>query len=155
MISQRAIEVTTAVLTGMFGLAVVVSSTDNGIGWGEKGVDAGTFPLIGGATIVLGSVYNLARGTLVAHEVAVTWPALRRVAGLFVPAAIFIALIPTLGMYVASFGYVLATVGWQRKLTQWKTFAIAVATPLFLYVVFEKLFVVSLPHGALFEMMGL
>ena len=141
MISQRAIEVTTAVLTGMFGLAVVVSSTDNGIGWGEKGVDAGTFPLIVGATIVFGSVYNLARGTLVAHEVAVTWPALRRVAGLFVPAA--------------SFGYVLATVGWQRKLTQWKTFAIAVATPLFLYVVFEKLFVVSLPHGALFEMMGL
>ncbi|MBS0532629.1 MAG: tripartite tricarboxylate transporter TctB family protein [Proteobacteria bacterium] len=154
MISQRLIEVTTAALTGLFGVAVVVSSIDNGIGWGEKGVDAGTFPLIVGSAIALGSLYNLVRGALVAHEVAVTWVALRRVAGLFLPAAVFIALIPALGMYASSFGYVLATVGWQRKLPPWKTLAIAVAAPLFLYVVFEKLFVVSLPHGALFEMMG-
>ena len=154
MISQRAIEVTTAAVTGLFGVAVVVSSLDNGIGWGEKGVDAGTFPMIVGSAIALGSLYNLVRGALVAHEIAISWPALRRVAGLFVPAAVFIALIPTLGMYVSSFGYVLATVGWQRKLPAWKTIAIAVAAPLFLYVVFETLFVVSLPHGALFEMMG-
>lgn len=154
MISQRAIELTTAAITGLFGVAVIVSSLDNGIGWGERGVDAGTFPLIVGAAIALGSVYNLARGFMVAREVAITWPALRRVAGLFVPAAIFIALIPSLGMYVASFGYMLATVGWQRKLPAWKTAAIAIAAPLFLYVVFEKAFVVSLPHGALFEMMG-
>lgn len=154
MISQRTIEVTTAALTGLFGAAVVVSSTDNGIGWGEKGVDAGTFPLIIGSAIVLGSFYNLARGAFVAHEIAVTWPALRRVAGLFIPAAVFIALIPGLGMYVASFGYVLAAVGWQRKLSLWKTIAVALAVPLFLYIVFEKAFVVTLPHGTLFAMVG-
>ena len=154
MISQRAIELTTAAITGLFGVAVIVSSLDNGIGWGEKGVDAGTFPMIVGAAITLGSLYNLARGFMAGREVAITWPALRRVAGLFVPAAIFIALIPSLGMYLSSFGYVLATVGWQRKLPAWKAIAIAVAAPLFLYVVFEKAFVVSLPHGALFEMMG-
>lgn len=154
MISQRAIEVTTAALTGLFGVAVVVSSVDIGIGWGEKGVDAGTFPLIVGSAIALGSLYNLARGVLVGHEIAVSWPALRRVAGLFVPAAVFIALIPSFGMYAASFAYTLATVGWQRKLPPWKTIAVALAVPLFLYVVFEKAFVVTLPHGTLFEMMG-
>src|SRR3569623_69624 len=102
MISQRLIEVTTAALPGLFGMAVVISSLDNGIGWGEKGVDAGTFPLIVGSAITLGSLYNLARGVFVAHEISITWTALRRVAGLFAPAAIFIALIPSLGMYVAS-----------------------------------------------------
>lgn len=154
MISQRAIELTTAVLTGLFGAAVVVSSVDNGIGWGENGVDAGTFPLLVGSVILLGSLYNLARGAPVAREIAVTWPALRRVAGLFIPAAFFIALIPSLGMYVASGGYMLATVGWRRRLPLLKSAALAVATPLFLYVVFEKLFVVTLPHGALPGMMG-
>ncbi|MCW5690884.1 MAG: tripartite tricarboxylate transporter TctB family protein [Pseudolabrys sp.] len=154
MISQRAIELTTAAVTGLFGVAVAVSSLDNGIGWGERGVDAGTFPMIVGTAIALGSLYNFVRGAVAAHEIAVTWTALRRVAGLFVPAAIFIALIPSLGMYVASFGYMLATLGWQRKLPAWKTAAIAIAAPLFLYIVFEKAFVVSLPHGALFEMMG-
>jgi hypothetical protein len=155
MISQRAIETTTAAITGLFGVAVIVSSRDNGIGWGENGVDAGTFPMLVGSAIALGSLYNLVRGALVSHEVAVTWPALRRVAGLFVPAAVFIALIPSLGMYIASAGYMLATVGWQRKLVWWKTVALAVAVPLFLYVVFEKLFVVSLPHGAILDMMGI
>jgi hypothetical protein len=154
MISQRAIELTTAGLTALFGAAVVISSLDNGIGWGESGVDAGTFPLLVGSVILLGSVYNLARGVFVAREIAVNWPALRRVAGLFVPAAFFIALIPTLGMYIASGGYMLAAVGWRRRLPLLQASALAVATPLFLYVVFEKLFVVALPHGALPAMMG-
>jgi Tripartite tricarboxylate transporter TctB family len=154
MVSQRAIELTTAVATGLFGVAVLISSMDNGIGWGENGVDAGTFPFLIGSVIALGSLYNLVRGIAVAHGIAITWPALRRVGGLFVPAAFFIALIPTLGMYVASGGYMLAAVGWRRGLPLLNSLALAVATPLFLYVVFEKLFVVSLPHGVLAQMIG-
>jgi len=44
MISRRALEIFTAALTGIFGVAVVVLSIDNGIGWSSAGVDAGTFP---------------------------------------------------------------------------------------------------------------
>jgi hypothetical protein len=57
-------------------------------------------------------------------------------------------------MYIASGGYMLAAVGWRRRLPLLQASALAVATPLFLYVVFEKLFVVALPHGALPAMMG-
>ena len=35
-----------------------------------------------------------------------------------------------------------------------RSLAIAVATPLFLYVVFERLFEVTLPHGALAAAFG-
>jgi len=153
-VSQRTIELTTAALTGVFGVAVLISSMDNGIGWGENGVDAGTFPFLIGSVIALGSLYNLVRGLMVAHEIAVSWPALRRVGGLFVPAAFFIALIPTLGMYVASGGYMLAAVSWRRRLPLQKSLGLAVVTPLFLYFVFEKLFVVSLPHGVLAQIVG-
>src|SRR6516225_8236085 len=64
MISRRALELATAVLTGSFGVAVVVSSLDNGIGWSSEGVDAGTFPFLTGLIIVAGSLYNLVRGVL-------------------------------------------------------------------------------------------
>jgi hypothetical protein len=50
---------------------------------------------------------------------------------------------------------VLATVGWQRKLPLWKTGVLAVVVPLFLFFVFERLFIVTLPHGALLDIMGL
>src|SRR5262245_40036050 len=107
MISRRALDLATAILTGGFGVAVVVASLDNGIGWSSAGVDAGTFPFLTGIVIVLGSLYNLVRGalpaaTLASVPVAINSVELRRLAGLFVPAAIFVAAIPLLGMYFAS-----------------------------------------------------
>src|SRR2546421_12030062 len=113
MISRRALELATAVLTGSFGVAVVVSSLDNGIGWSSAGVESGTFPFLTGLVIVFGSLYNLARGllpavTLASVPVAINSAELRRLASLFVPAAIFVAAIPLLGMYLASALYIFA-----------------------------------------------
>ena len=160
MISRRILEVATAVLTASFGIAVVVSSLDNGIGWSTEGVDAGTFPFLTGVIIVLGSVYNLVRGclpggTLASVPVAITRIELRRLAGLFLPAALFVALIPVLGMYLASAGYVFAVLALPKHQTIPRSLAMAVATPLALYVVFERMFQVTLPHGALANALGL
>ena len=154
MISRRALEIASAALTGIFGIVVVISSIDNGIGWSSAGVDAGTFPFLTGIIIVLGSLYNmgqgaLGRGTLAMVKVAVTPSELRRLAGLFVPAAIFVAVIPMLGMYLASAGYVFAVLALPKRQSVLRALVIAVATPLALYVVFERMFQVSLPHGAL------
>jgi hypothetical protein len=154
MISRRALEISTAVLTGSFGAAVVVSSLDNGIGWSRAGVDAGTFPFLTGVIIVVGSLGNLASGAMAGGGVAISRVDLRRVAALFIPAAIFIALIPVLGMYLASAGYVFATLALPKRKPLLQALAIAVATPLALYVVFERVFHVTLPHGALFAAAG-
>ncbi|KRR03022.1 tripartite tricarboxylate transporter TctB family protein [Bradyrhizobium valentinum] len=159
MISRRALEIATAALTGIFGVVVVVSSIDNGIGWSSAGVDAGTFPFLTGIIIVLGSLYNmgqgaLGRGTLAMVRVAVTPSELRRLAGLFVPAAIFVAVIPIVGMYLASAGYVFAVLALPKQQSVFRAIAIAVATPLALYVVFERMFQVSLPRGALAAAFG-
>ena len=159
MISRRALEISTAALTGIFGVVVVVSSIDNGIGWSSAGVDAGTFPFLTGIIIVLGSLYNmgqgaLGRGTLAIVRVAVTPSELRRLAGLFVPAAIFIAAIPIVGMYLASAGYVFAVLALQKRQSVVHALVIAVVTPVALYIVFERLFQVSLPHGALAAAFG-
>ena len=159
MISRRALEFATAVLTGGFGVAVLVQSLDNGIGWSSEGVDAGTFPFLTGIIIVAGSLYNLARGVMPAASlasvpIAITSLELRRLAGLFVPAAIFVAAIPLLGMYVASAAYVFAVLAIPRHQSVPRSLAMAAATALALYVVFERMFQVSLPHGALAAAFG-
>lgn len=159
MISRRALELVTAILTGGFGVAVVVQSLDNGIGWSSAGVDAGTFPFLTGSIIVLGSLYNLVRGVLpiasLAHvPIAITPIELRRLAGLFVPAAIFVAAIPLAGMYVASALYVFAVLAIPRHQSVPRALAMAGATAAALYVVFERMFQVSLPHGALAAALG-
>ena len=159
MISRRTLELVTAILTGSFGVAVVVQSLDNGIGWSSAGVDAGTFPFLTGIIVVLGSLYNLVRGLVPAASlanvpIAITPFELRRLAGLFVPAAIFVAAIPLLGMYLASAGYVFAVLAIPRHQSLPRALAMAAATALALYVVFERMFQVSLPHGALATVLG-
>jgi hypothetical protein len=159
MISRRALELATAILTGSFGGAVVVQSLDNGIGWSSAGVDAGTFPFLTGIIIVAGSLYNLARGvvpavSLASVPIAITSIELRRLAGLFVPAAIFVAAIPLLGIYIASAAYVFAVLAIPRHQSVVRSAVTAAATALALYVVFERMFQVSLPHGALAAALG-
>ena len=154
MISRRELEILTALLTGAFGLAVAISSLDNGIGWSSDGVDAGTFPFIVGMIIVVGSLYNLGRGAFAGPSIIVSRSSLRKGAALFLPAAAFVGFIPWFGFYLASAGYMFGVLALPKHLSLLRSFLIAVATPIFLYVVFERLFQVTLPHGALAAAFG-
>jgi hypothetical protein len=154
MISRRALELATATLTGVFGAAVVISSIDNGIGWSTAGVDAGTFPFLTGVIVLVGSLWNLARGWLQGRNVVVSSSDLRRVTALFVPAVVFVAAMPLIGVYLASGCYMLGTLALLHRFSFPRSLLIAAATPLALYLVFERMFQVSLPHGALGDVIG-
>jgi hypothetical protein len=154
MISQRALELATATLTGTFGTVVVISSIDNGIGWSSAGVDAGTFPFLTGMIILVGSLWNLARGLLQSQDVVVSSSDLRRLTALFVPAVVFVAAIPLIGVYLASGCYMLGILALLHRFSLPRSLLIAIATPLALYLVFERMFQVSLPHGALGDVIG-
>jgi hypothetical protein len=154
MISRRALELATAALTGVFGAAVVISSIDNGIGWSTAGVDAGTFPFLTGVIVLVGSLWNLARGWLQSWDVAVSSSDVRRVIALFAPAVVFVGAIPLIGVYLASGCYMLGTLVLLHRFSLPRSLLIAAATPLALYLVFERMFQVSLPHGALGDVIG-
>ena len=147
MLSRRTLEAATALLTGAFGVTVVVSSLNNGIDWGESGVESGTFPFITGSIVVAASLYNLARGWLRGIGVVATRQGLQRTAALFLPAALYVALIPLIGMYVGAVLYLFGTLRFQSRLPAARSALIAVVASVALYVVFERLFQVSLPHG--------
>lgn len=147
MLSRRTLEAATAILTGAFGATVMVSSLGNGISWTESGVESGTFPFITGTIILAGSLYNLVHGLVKAGGIAATGEGLRRTAALFLPAVVFVAFIPLIGMYVGSALYLFCTLRFQTRLPILRSTVIAVVAAVALYLVFERAFQVSLPHG--------
>ena len=147
MISARALELGTAALTGAFGIAIVVSSLNAGVGWTPRGVDSGTFPFLAGALIVAGSLYNALRGALRRNEVMLEGPGALKLVLLFVPAALFVAAIPLLGLHVAAAIYIFAVVAAHRQSSWLKAAAFGLVTPFALYFVFDWAFSVTLPRG--------
>ena len=153
MISRRQLEVLTALITGAFGFAILVSSMRIGVGWTGAGVGSGTFPAIASFLIVAGSLSNLVRGALHAGPAMIDMRMLKRIAALFLPALGFVALIPILGLHIAAGVYMLYVL-WRARLSPWKVAAIAVATPFVLYSVFDWAFQVQLLRGLLGQMVG-
>jgi hypothetical protein len=154
MITRRGLEIATAALTGAFGAAVVVSSIEIGSGWSTGGVEAGTFPFVTGLLICAGSAVNLGASFLGENARILTRPELGRMAGLFLPALAMVVLIPWIGMYAASGGYLLFSLGVQHRLPLWRTLLITAVTLAGLYLIFEWTFQVPLPRGRLDRALG-
>ena len=154
MVSGRSLESATALITAAFGAAVAVSSLDNGIGWSAAGVESGTFPFIVGLIILAGSVFNLVQGWLHAQAVILGPSELRRLAILFVPAAVFVGIIPLIGMVPASALYVFGALAWNKRGSLLVAALSAIGSALALYLIFEKTFQISLPRGVLGALLG-
>ena len=152
--SRRGLEVLTALLTGTFGVAILVSSLRLGIGWSRDGVGTGTFPAIAGGLTVLASLYNLVRGALTRGPTLLDGARFKRIVAIFVPAAIFVALIPLLGLHAAAGVYVFAVIAMQKRMALWKAAAIGLATPFVLYSIFDWSFQVTLLRGLLGDKIG-
>ncbi len=154
MVSRRALEVATALVTGAFGVAILVASFKAGVGWSRAGVGAGTFPCIAGTLIIAGSLWNLVRGALHAGEAVLDRERLIKVAGVFLPAAAFVAAIPLLGLHVAAGLYVFGCVAWRKRTPLPRALALGIVVPVALYVVFDRGFQVALPRGLLGAALG-
>jgi hypothetical protein len=78
----------------------------------------------------------------------------RDVLKVLVPAAVFVALIGYIGIYVASALFIGAFMRWLGRF-RWRTIAIvSVAVPLALFFLFEIWFLVPLPKGPLEDFLG-
>lgn len=155
--SHKKVEIGVALLCIVLGLITIYGSMKAGTGWGPEGPKSGFFPFYIGVIIVLASLANLAEIFLDKSEdkLFAEWSQLGQVMSVLIPTTIYALAIPFLGIYLSSF---ILIAGFMKVLGKYPwtiTLAVALGTPLALFMFFEKWFLIPLPKGPLENMLGL
>jgi hypothetical protein len=154
--SQRAVEMGVALVIAAFALLVIVGSVQVGIGWGAEGPKAGFFPFYVGLMILASSIINF--GAVMSDgrndQLFAEWGQLGKVMSMLVPTAIYVALVPWIGIYVASMLLIAVFMRWLGRYGWGMIAAVAVGVPIVTFIIFEKWFLVPLPKGPIEELLG-
>jgi putative tricarboxylic transport membrane protein len=152
---QRGVETGVAVATAIFALIVIAGSLQVGIDWGLEGPKAGFFPFYVGLAILIASIVNFVRARAEPpDDQFADWGQLRKVLSVVAPTAVYVAIMPGIGIYVSSFLLIaffmkrLGNYGWPLIA------AVSVGLPLVTFAVFERWFLVPLPKGPLEAWLG-
>jgi putative tricarboxylic transport membrane protein len=154
--TQRSVEIGVAVCTAAFALIVLGGSIQVGVGWGAEGPKAGFFPFYVALLILASSIINL-RGALFgprSNRLFAEWGHLRQVISILVPTAFYVALIPWIGIYVASAMLIAVFMKWLGDYGWGMVAAVSIGVPLVTFVIFERWFLVPLPKGPIEEYLG-
>lgn len=166
VVSNRTMEVVTALLF-LVGSAIVIYGTQQiGVGWRDDGPAPGFFPFCVAVLMAVASAVNLiAALRMEGGDSFVARNQLGRVLAVLVPSILYVAVIggidmgpiklPGLGIYVASFLFIsgfMLTIGREPL---WKSASVALLVPLVAFMMFEKWFQVALPKGPLEALLGL
>ena len=116
--SHRSVEIGVARCDGAFGAVVIIGSLQVGIGWGAEGPKAGFFPFYVGLfdpDIERRQFGPHPSRTPSDRELFADWGQLRQVMSVVIPTTIYVALIPWLGIYVASILLIAAFMRWLGR----------------------------------------
>jgi putative tricarboxylic transport membrane protein len=154
--THRSVEIGVAVAIAVFALVVIAGSIQAGIGWGAEGPKAGFFPFYVGLVILGSSIINF--GTALAERsdrsLFAEWGQLGQVMSMFVPTAIYVALVPWIGIYIASALLIAVFMRWLGKYGWSMVAAVSLGVPIVTFLIFEKWFLVPLPKGPIEDYLG-
>ena len=154
--SHRNVEIGVAAFMALLAIIGIYGSLKVGIGWGDEGPRAGFFPfyvslvVLGSCAINMVSVLTSIDKTRVFAE----WGQLRQVVSVLAPTVIYVALVPYIGIYVASALLIAFFMIWFGRYSLIVSAAVAVLVPVATFLMFEIWFLVPLPKGALESMLG-
>jgi hypothetical protein len=145
-----------ALLVAVFALIVIAGSLRVGIGWGAEGPQAGFVPFYVGLLILGSSLVNF--GAKFAERsdqrLFAEWGQLGKVMSVLVPTAIYVALVPWIGIYTASTLLIALFMRWLGGYGWGLVAAISLGVPLVIFLVFEKWFLLPLPKGPIEAFLG-
>jgi putative tricarboxylic transport membrane protein len=158
--SRKSIEILVALFLLGMGMLVIYDSVRVGIRWADDGPQAGYFPFYVGLILCFAAIWNLVRAMVEAaasdrKKSFVSVSALKLILAMFIPTAIYVALIGWLGLYVSSILYIGVFMIWLGKYSWLKAAAVSVGVTVVSYLLFEVWFKVPLPKGPLEALLGL
>lgn len=157
---MRTADIACAVVILIIGVVVMADSIRVGIGWGVDGPATGFFPFLMGVGVVIGCVIIIARAvrrksTVKSDQPFIERSAIAPVLLVVVPAAAMVLLTHFIGIYIAAAIYMIFSMrvigkhGWPIVL------ALSVLIPVGFYYLFDKVFLIPMPHGSLLAALGL
>jgi len=154
--SHRSVEAGVAVVIAAVGLICVLGSLKVGIGWGDEGPRAGFFPFYIGLIIIVSSVANLYALFTSGKEYGLfaSWGQILKVLLVVIPTAIYVSVLPFIGIYVASALLIGTFMMWLGKYRWTIAIPVAVLMPVLTFVFFERWFLVPLPKGPIERLLG-
>ena len=154
----RSAEIGIALLFLAFGALVIFDSVRQGARWIADGPQPGYFPFYLGVIICISSAVTLVRALMMPagkNKTFVQVGQLKLVLSVFVPSAVFVALVGWLGIYVSSVLFVALFMRWLGKYPWWKVAAVSLGQSVAFFLIFEVWFLVPLPKGPLERLLGL
>ncbi len=152
--THRGVDMVVAILLIAIGGLTMYDSYQVGIGW-EGGPQSGYFPFYIGLLLSLTSAATLVQATVGGGtETFVDWPSFKRVLTVLLPAAVFVLVIPYLGIYVAGALFIAAFMTFVGKYQFLKGLGVGAAVSLAFFLIFQKWFLIQLPIGPLERALG-
>ncbi len=153
--SHRNVEIGVGLFLAALALIGIIGSLQAGIGWAAEGPRAGFFPFYVSLLVLISCVINLTHTFFERDgKVFADWGQLRQVVAVVVPTAIYVAIIPYLGIYVSSAVLIAAFMRWLGKYSWPMVALITILVPLATFFMFELWFLVPLPKGPLESFLG-
>ena len=154
--SHRSVEIGVAGFMALLAIIGIYGSIKVGTGWGDEGPRAGFFPFYVSLIVLISCVVNIG-AALSGPDTGKTfaeWSQLRQVFSVLVPTAIYVALVPFIGIYVASAILIGFFMRWFGRYPWHTAVAIGILVPVLTFFMFEVWFLVPLPKGPLETLLG-
>jgi len=154
--SHRSVEAGVALFMALLALIGIYGSIKVGIGWGVDGPRAGFFPFYVSLAVLISCAVNLAKMFASADdgEIFAEWTQLRQVGSVVLPTAIYVGLVPYIGMYVSSALLIIAFMRWFGRYSWLMSIGVAIVVMVLTFLMFEVWFLVPLPKGPLESYLG-
>lgn len=154
--SHRNVEIGVALFMALLALIGIYGSMKVGAGWGSDGPLAGFFPFYVSLVVLISCAVNLVKifTSPDSGELFAEWGQLRQVTAVVIPTAVYVGLIPYIGIYVSSALLIALFMKWLGKYPWTIVIPVAVLVPVATFFMFEIWFLVPLPKGPLENALG-
>jgi putative tricarboxylic transport membrane protein len=136
----------------LLGIIVVADSIRLGFMWGMSGPEAGFFPFYLGVGVVISSLIVFSNNFTLYRKEGAGKPlmppgAIKSILWVLIPSAGMVMIMELVGLHIAAALYLVFYMRAVGKIGWVTTLLISIISPLSLYVIFDKLFLIPLPQG--------